>query len=164
MIGWFMILEKHTEVFVFAFWDFRPGASVLCVEEGTDAFSSYLAKKGLAVSSASIRRSASDKYADENEGAFDYIVAAGILERCFMPELVLRQWCRLLKDGGTLLLATRNRLGVQYFCGDRDPFTRNVFDSIENYRRIKDPAPKAMGGKLYARAEIETMLEGAHFV
>lgn len=154
-----MPVEKNPEIFAIAWYDFKPGASVLCIEEQTDAFSSFLAKRGLSVSSASIRQCADEKYVRENKGAFDYILAAGIIERCRRPSFILRQLEVLLKDSGTLLLSTPNRLGIQYFCGDRDPFTHKAFDSIEGYRRTSDLS--ALNGRLYSRFEIEKFLENA---
>lgn len=158
-----MVLSKNTEAFILAWLDFDAGDSILCVEEQTKSYSSYLAEKGLSVISVSIRESAKDAFIQEKQGKFDYVIAIGVLERCFTPELVLPKWTALLKNDGSLLLATPNRLGIQFFCGDRDPFTKNIFDSIENYSRQPNPLPKNMGGKLYARSEVESMLARAGF-
>ena len=158
-----MIAEKNTTVYAISFYDFKADSSLLCVEDNTTAFSDFLTKKNLSVSSVSIRKSASDKYVEEKESFFDYIVAVDILEKCFMPELVLKQWNRMLKPDGVLLLATPNRLGIQFFCGDRDPITQNVFDGIEGYQKYSDPSPKNLGGRLYSHDEIQTMLRIAGF-
>ena len=52
---------------------------------------------------------------------FDYIVGVDVLEESESP-VELLTFCRNhLKDDGRLLLGTENRLGIKYFCGDRDP-------------------------------------------
>ena len=130
-----MVLSKNTEAFILAWLDFDAGDSILCVEEQTKSYSSYLAEKGLSVISVSIRESAKDAFIQEKQGKFDYVIAIGVLERCFTPELVLPKWKALLKNYGSLLLATPNRLGIQFFCGDRDPFTKNIFERFSNLSR-----------------------------
>lgn len=158
-----MVLEKNITVLLLAWYDFSPEASILCIEEDMQSISSFLARKDHTVESVKIRDSAKDTFADKNYGKYDYIVAAGILEKCRTPKIVLEKWNSLLNENGTLLLATPNRLGIQFFCGDRDPFTHNAFDGIENYLRVPNPLPKAMGGRLYARSEMEFLLEQAGF-
>ena len=53
-----------------------------------------------------------------------------------------------------LLLGTDNRLGVRYFCGDRDPFTERNFDGVENYLCVNPEDMKQLKGRAYAKAEL----------
>lgn len=92
----------------------------------------------------------------EVEGSFDYVVLIGSLEHATNPVKVLMKLQKLLVRDGVLLLGLNNRLGVRYFCGDRDLYTNESFDGVENYRR-----GKSSSGRMYARNEIEAMLSAA---
>lgn len=94
---------------------------------------------------------------------FDYIVGVDVLEESESP-VELLTFCRNhLKDDGRLLLGTENRLGIKYFCGDRDPYTNHSFDGIEDYRRITAADKKDIDGRCYSRAELNDMLCMAGF-
>ena len=99
----------------------------------------------------------------EAEIRYEYIVLVGVLERRKDPEALLAALRDRLTPRGRLLLGIDNRLGIRYFCGDRDVFTERNFDSIENYARINMSDMEMMGGRAYARAEIVQMLEAAGF-
>lgn len=94
---------------------------------------------------------------------YDYIVMAGVLERSVSPVSLLRTLRGLLSPRGVLLLGTHNRLGIRYFCGDRDPFTEKNFDGVEGYRRVGELEWKGLKGRAYAKAELTHMLESAGF-
>lgn len=95
---------------------------------------------------------------------YDYIVTAGALERSKKPVKVLKLLHSMLSPGGKLLLGMDNRLGIRYFCGDRDPFTARNFDGVENYVRINMADRQQLVGRSYAKAEITEMLEKAGFL
>ena len=97
------------------------------------------------------------------DSQFDYIVLSGALERSRNPEAVLRFLKNKLTPMGKLLLGMDNRLGIRYFCGDRDVFTERNFDSIENYVRINMADREQLDGRSYAKAEIIQILEAAGF-
>lgn len=94
---------------------------------------------------------------------YDYIVIAGVLERSISPQSLLKALHSLLTPYGVLLIGAHNRLGIRYFCGDRDPFTEKNFDSIEDYRHVGKLERKKIAGRAYARAELTKMLESAGF-
>jgi hypothetical protein len=102
-------------------------------------------------------------YQNIKDSKYDYIVIAGALERSKNPVEFLSKLKGSLDENGRLLLIADNRLGIRYFCGDRDVFTGNNFDSIENYTRLNVNDNGKIGGHAYAKAEIIEMLEKSGF-
>lgn len=100
----------------------------------------------------------------EDEQQYDYIVAIHTLETTKEPYKLLQKCKRILKPDGKLLLAVDNRLGLRYFCGDRDPFTGRNFDGVENYRRVPAIDKDKMEGQIYDKAMVEQYLEETGFV
>lgn len=134
---------------------FKENSRVLYLTDATDNLKDLFVEKGLEVTCIRSDEERSDT------GKFDYVVAIGVLERCKYPVAKLEQWQSLLKEDGVLLLGVDNRLGLRYFCGDRDPFTERNFDGIEHYRRILPQDRDALEGQAYAKYEIENMLAEA---
>ncbi len=100
----------------------------------------------------------------EIQGAFDYIICDGaFLEKNETPETILKDMRERLALRGLLLFGVHNRLGLRYFCGERDPYTEQNFDGIEGYRRLTLNKKGAFRGRIYSRAEIERMLSEAGF-
>lgn len=99
----------------------------------------------------------------DGEKRYDYIVAAGILEKAANPVKLLVRLRMLLKTSGRLLLGTENRLGIRYFCGDKDVFSRHVLDGIDDYARIDWEREKQIEGRAYAKSELDRMLRDAGF-
>ena len=94
---------------------------------------------------------------------FDYIIAAGIIERSEKPEEMLATVRGLLKTSGKLLIGAENRLAIRYFCGDKDSFSGHVLDGIDGYIKVSEQRQKINGGRAYAKAEYEKMLFHAGF-
>lgn len=94
---------------------------------------------------------------------YDYIVAAGIVERAADPVKLLTRLRRLLKASGRLWLGAENRLAIRSFCGDKDAYSGHVFDGIDGYARVGADRKRAQGGRAYAKAELEKMLLSAGF-
>ncbi len=94
---------------------------------------------------------------------FDYIIAAGILERSKYPTELLSKLKALLKPAGRLFLGAENRLALRYFCGDKDPFSGHVFDGVDGYRKVVGKAREHLKGRAFAKAELESMLTAAGF-
>ncbi|WP_020589362.1 adenylyltransferase/cytidyltransferase family protein [Desulfobacter curvatus] len=92
---------------------------------------------------------------------FDYIVTVNMIERALEPAKLLDTLAFGLASGGRLLLGADNRLGLKYFCGDRDPFTNQSFDGIEKYRKINKSDLIRCGGRNYSRFELAQMLDKA---
>lgn len=94
---------------------------------------------------------------------YDYIVAAGVLEKASDPVKLLIRLRMLLKSSGRLLLGTENRLGIRYFCGDKDVYSGHVLDGIDDYARIDWERDKTINGRSYAKSELGSMLQEAGF-
>lgn len=92
---------------------------------------------------------------------YDYVVSIASLE--LIPDLktVLIQLKGMVKSTGHILLGMNNRLGIRYFCGDRDPYTRRNFDGIEDYRRMYAKKEDSFRGRCYDKAYIEGAFEEA---
>lgn len=103
-------------------------------------------------------------YELDGEQQYDYIVAAHVLEYVDNPKDFLQKCRSMLRPNGKLLLAVDNRLGLRYFCGDRDPFTGRNFDSVENYRRISAIDIDELEGRVYDKASVDQYLEEVGFV
>lgn len=97
---------------------------------------------------------------------YDYIVIMSAVERTksmAKAAELLKRVRTLIKNEGTLFLLMDNRLGIRYFCGDRDSYTGRNFDGIENYVRAKMVNQDRISGCSFAKSEIIEMLEEAGF-
>ena len=92
------------------------------------------------------------------EPTYDVVVVIGVLEyvgagtawpRPYLEFLAAIQ--QRLVEGGTLVLAIENQLGVKYLVGSPEDHTGQVFDSVEGYPR---------GGKAhtFSRRELEALM------
>lgn len=149
-------------------YKFHKGSRALYVADNRDfcePLAEALEESGLIVDITDIRSlDEAVSKAEQKSGIFyDYIVLAGVLERSRNPEAVLHILRNRLTLTGKLLLGMDNRLGIRYFCGDRDAFTERNFDGIENYARINMADRSQLDGRAYAKAEIVQMLESAGF-
>ena len=99
---------------------------------------------------------------DVNE-KYDYIVMAGVIEKCKTPVDFLCELKSKLTLNGKILIATDNRFAIRYFCGDKDLFSGHVLDGIDNYRRVSPQRLEVIGGHSYAKIELEKMLHKAKF-
>ncbi len=98
---------------------------------------------------------------------YDYAIILSAIERAGSMSSacnVLRKIYNRLNNNGVLLLGTDNRLGIRYFCGDRDRYTERNFDSIENYVRANGSEYDDLEGHSYAKSELIEMLEHAGFM
>ena len=141
---------------------------------GSEGFRDFLGENGtLDTNSRDIKLNGDDQrgrdYTGKNVihviqfGGFDYIVAAGIIERSKRPEEILTKLRHLLKPAGKLLIGAENRLGLRYFCGDKDEFSGHVLDGIDGYKKVSDQRKKVIGGQAYSKAEYEAMFQKAGF-
>lgn len=159
LINWYAF-EADTEVL------FISGGNVEC-----EALYEALAESGVTVFRTTVCELETEK--DEEKGVvasmregrteYDYIVAAGILEKASDPVKLLKRLRMLLRSSGRLLLGTENRLGTRYFCGDKDVYSGHVFDGIDGYDRIDWESDNTISGRAYAKSELERILQVAGF-
>lgn len=142
-------------------YDMRPGSTALYIGDQEDTIASMLAHKTTTLQYASVEQSCDSGWRQEHDAVFDYLISIETLEKCKHPEEILPVWKSLLKKDGILLLGMNNRLGIRYFCGDRDPYTERNFDGVEGYRRAYSKKEDAFQGRCYSRNELEDMLQNA---
>lgn len=137
-------------------YEFKEESRVLYIGKPEEALAEFLRERGLLTVCREPLESVDVSWTAENRGCFQYVVSVVKLEEQGDPVGYLKAWKELLSPDGRLLLGMNNRLGLRYFCGDRDPYTDRNYDGIENYR------DRNMGqegkGRCYSRHEIKEML------
>jgi len=139
-------------------YTFIPGSVVLYTGSREDALAELLTGLRIEVICASCSQTCDGVWLQTHKAGFDYIVSIADLETQRDPCSVLQSWHELLKPCGKLLLGMNNRLGLRYFCGDRDPYTARNFDGVENYRRAYVKKEDAFQGRCYSQAELKALL------
>ncbi len=145
-------------------YDFGVGENVLYItyNDGKhDEMYSVLLEKKLKVDWKTFSDIFDNSSSIVNE--YDYIVMGNDIEVYDNPSDILEGIYSCLSPTGKLLLSVNNRLGIRYFCGDRDPYTGRNFDGIENYRRAYSKKEDTFNGRMYSKSEWEQMLRDAGF-
>ena len=149
---------------IIKWYKFGKGAKAILITHSLQQEMNYeviyegLQETGLAVSCMDIK----DVFKLEDKpDVYEYIILLGSLEYCKKPSELLRLLKRHLTNNGKLLLGTDNRLGLRYFCGDRDAFTECNFDGIENYYKINKTDADQLKGRAYSKVELENILDKA---
>ncbi len=97
------------------------------------------------------------------EKQYDYIIGAGIIDKSPVPKNTVHILKQHLKKDGVLLLFAENRLAVKHFCGEKDYYSKKIFDGIENYAHFPKAAQEYAGGREYSKAEIRQLLSQEDF-
>ena len=139
-------------------YDFIPESSVLYIVDETKIDSLKFKIDGIKLSFVTLDTIYQKEWYELHQKEFDYIISVEILEKQSSPMETLKTWKTLLKPNGCLLLGMNNRLGIRYFCGDRDPYTKRNFDSIENYRQAYVRKEDIFIGRMYSKSEIKNFL------
>lgn len=145
-------------------YEFETDAEAVFISGGDTACESLydaMVENGVKVSK--VATGELEKSTNAGQKKYDYVVAAGILERSENPVKLLTRIRMLLKDSGRMLIGTENRLAIRYFCGDKDVFTGHVLDGIDGYLKINRDRKKAIGGRAYAKSELEKMMQDAGY-
>ena len=91
-------------------------------------------------------------------GEWDYIIVTDVIETRADPCAVLKMLRKRLKTDGKLFLMMNNRLGLKYFCGDRDKYSGTVIDCLEDYKNVD---ASQLEGRMYDRSQISAILKNA---
>lgn len=137
---------------------FKAGSKALYIGDEGAPLAECMAECGLEVVCIAIEDTFSAEWARTHQGTFDYLVSITDLEKNEEPQEVLSLWKTLLKADGHMLLGMNNRLGLRYFCGDRDCYTGRNLDGIENYRRVYSRKEDTFQGRMYDRHTLGKML------
>lgn len=147
-------MKDKVKASIAAWYPYSPDGSVLCVYEGTDSLTSLIKDRV-----ASVDHALPDSLPFGN--TYDHVVCLTPPERYRDSLQVIRELYSLVKPSGTLLFPMNNRLGIRYFCGDRDPYTDRVFDGIDNYVHADLSTTGCSVGRMFARSEMSDMLHEA---
>lgn len=151
-------------------YDFKNDSRALVVTQENDEHRNlesengvvdFLSEKCIEVCKASVNGVVTEAFISKCTGKFDYIVALNVIECADSPLEFLGALKKVLKNNGHILLGVDNRLGLRYFCGDRDKYTGRSFDGIENYRGISYADHKYVKGRAYSKAELKAFLKTA---
>lgn len=142
-------------------YDFKPNSTILYIGREVDAIAEMLRERAEVLICVSCETAVKESWRQTYGNRFDYIISVAALERQLHPKRVLAGFRRLLKADGKLLLGMNNRLGIKYFCGDRDPYTERSFDGVEGYRRAYAKKEDTFQGRMYSQAELKEMLRDA---
>lgn len=147
-------------------YDFKPDSRILYIGREREPLAELLTEiaAGADVVCADWQETLLEDWIKENCRTFDYLISVTDLERSMRPQEVLQIWRDLLRPEGHMLLGMNNRLGLRYFCGDRDPYTGRSMDSIEDYKRAYVSKADPFVGKTYDRDILEKMLREAGFL
>lgn len=166
---------------VVRFLDLPPDAAVLEVGSGCGAVTRYLGETCATVDAlepmprrarvarercrdlATVEVFAGEVSDVPVEAAYDVVLVNGVMEYVghgtadtepyvrFLSDLA-----RLLRPGGTLVLAIENRIGVKYVVGSPEDHTDREFDSLEGY-------PRPNHARVFSRRELVGLLETSGF-
>lgn len=139
-------------------YEFNKNSSVLYVGASEDSYGQALESGTLTVECVPLDEIRDTAWVRENRDSFDYVVCIEVLEHQKDIESIIKTLKILLRANGIMLLGMNNRLGLRYFCGDRDPYTDRNFDGIENYKRAYSKSEDKFNGRMYDKAQITRML------
>ncbi len=154
-------LVKGIKKGLLQWYHFENGSKILYIKNIQDAISEMFEELPVMLSCVSCEQSCDEEWQQEYKGVFDYLICIEDLEYYQNPEQILCGWHKLLKEDGRLILGVNNRLGIRYFCGDRDPYTGRNFDGVEGYRRAYSKREDEFLGRCYSRQEWQQMLRNA---
>lgn len=98
------------------------------------------------------------------QGIYDVIISVSDIEIVDDPIAFIGILKNMLAPQGRFFMGANNRLGIRFFCGDRDKYTGRNFDGIENYRRYAVKKEDILSGHMYDKAELKRMLRESGFI
>jgi len=162
-------LEREISKSLLNWYPFSRGEKVLYVGGESDAYIEVLYQSGADVTCVDMEEligslsvdgeSISESVIAQQSSVYDSIVCIAYLELIQNPDILLSVFSKMIKPTGRLLLGMNNRLGIRYFCGDRDPYTERNFDGIEDYQRAYMKKEDVFRGRCYSKEELQAFLK-----
>lgn len=144
-------------------YNFKDQAKALYIGNTEDVYAEVLREIGLETFCIELEKMLDEEWVHIHAGQFDYVIIVSNIETTDNPMSVLRSARSILNVDGRMLLGVNNRLGIRYFCGDRDIYTGRNFDGIENYRRAYVKNEDTFCGRAYDKVQWERMLNKTGF-
>lgn len=141
-------------------FSFKAEQKILYIGSAEDAYVDVLHQCGADVSIMDIRE-INEQESVHPEGVYDVIVCIAYWELLEKTEDLFVFFAKMIRLDGHLLLGMNNRLGIRYFCGDRDPYTERSFDGTEGYKRTYMRQEDVFRGRCYTKSEVCDMLKKA---
>lgn len=155
---WSNELVRGIQKGLLQWYDFDENSKVLYAGHREEANAEMLMEKKVQMFCVSCVTICDKKWQQEHLQEFDYIVCVETLEKQQEPMKVLKSLCKVCSPNGRMWLGMNNRLGIRYFCGDRDIYTNRNFDGIEGYWRAYSKKDDIFQGRCYSKAELKDML------
>lgn len=152
-------LEKTISQGLIRWYALKNQADVLYIGSENDAYADYLREIDIY---CDIMTGNQIMYMSINK-KYDYVICVEEFEKQKNIEEFFSFVYKMMKNDGILLIGANNRFGLRYFCGDRDPYTRRNFDSIENYCRAYMKPEDEFRGRAYSRVELIRILRKSGF-
>lgn len=154
-------IEYNLPQGVINWYHFKEHSKFLYIYQKNSGLLDFFTKKEYEITCISLEEMQRNGEIEYFAGKFDYVIAIGVLEKCKEPEVLLSK-CRVyLKGDGRLLLGADNRLGLKYFCGEKDPYSSRVFDGVEDYINCEFTGSSFMKGRNYSKRELLSYLHEA---
>ena len=150
-----MSMISRVKAALFLWYPFKEDSKVLLVDENDDNLKDILDKSIYKLDTASVEDI-------PKTGAYDHIIFTCLPERYKKPYEIIQSCRACLKESGTFIFSMNNRIGIRYFCGDRDPYTNGVFDGVENYNHV-NLNEKSISGRMYTADEMKGFIKKAGF-
>lgn len=146
---------------IIRWYPFEPGVDVIYIGQ-RDAIFDFLEERFGERARFMDTEAVLRQHAHEQNKA-DYIISIVVPETLEEPGKLF-SWAKAhLKPNGRLLLGMNNRMGIKYFCGDRDPYTGRNMDGIDDYfRAYMNPEDKFVG-RTYDNAQLQELLANCGF-
>lgn len=142
---------------LFKWYDFKPNSQILYVGQ-PDSYSAALESSASQLLYADCEQLREEEWQERYAAYFDYVVCVEVLEHDINPVSLIAIIRQLLKSDGTFLAGMNNRLGIRYFCGDRDPYTWRNFDGVMDYRKAYVKKEDIFQGRTYDMVQLKQML------
>ena len=138
-------------------YDFSPNANILYAGLPEDDLVEIFKEQGAKITFASSENEIASLLL-KKEGFFHYVVALETFETFHDVNGAFHYFSCLLHPEGILLIGANNRLGLRFWCGERELYTGAVLEGISGYA---GGVPRQ--GRMYSRYELKTMLRAAAF-